>query len=246
MRAVPSPANMPRWGSLPRLVVSAAAATAVLHQTKKARGRLTTGKTDYSASAQQQETLAQTSKASTQVAAVAAATSAAAAGLLPQWGLLLPSLIAVGLSWLGVLYSTLGPIKSWMVAAVPGLVQLADMEHHTEPAVEMETVQAFCGTWVKDVRRSDSMDGFCQLFGVPRWLRQATRLMAGLEISLSGDTLLVKQVCKLSWLSTSEAFPVDGLSTAPQRRRDMRSGECNRALLNLAALSHMALPRPAG
>jgi hypothetical protein len=38
------------------------------------------------------------------------------------------------------------------------------------------------------------MDGFFQLFGVPRWLSKATRLMAGLEITLSGDMLFVKQV----------------------------------------------------
>lgn len=160
------------------------------------------------------------------MAAVASpsATSAAAARLLLPLGLLLPSLIAVGLSWLGVLYSKLGPIRSWMVAALPGLVQLAD-EQHAKPTVELETVQSFCGTWIKDAKRSDPMDGFCQLFGVPRWLRQATRLMAGLEVTLSGDMLVVKQVCKLSWLSTTEAFPVDGLRTAPQRRRDMRSGK---------------------
>eukprot|EP00882_Tetradesmus_deserticola_P015477 GHRQ01016492.1.p4 GENE.GHRQ01016492.1~~GHRQ01016492.1.p4 ORF type:complete len:135 (+),score=56.07 GHRQ01016492.1:302-706(+) len=69
------------------------------------------------------------------------------------------------------------------------------------------------------------MDGFCQLFGVPRWLRQATRLMVGLEITLRGDMLMVRQVCKLSWLSTTETFPVDGLRAVPQRRRDMRSGK---------------------
>jgi len=42
--------------------------------------------------------------------------------------------------------------------------------------------------------RSDSMDAFCQLFGVPRWLRQATRLMTGVHISVSGDELVIKQV----------------------------------------------------
>lgn len=47
---------------------------------------------------------------------------------------------------------------------------------------------------LQDSSRSDSMDGFCQLFGVPRWLRQATRLVNGLELATSGDVLLVKQV----------------------------------------------------
>jgi hypothetical protein len=47
---------------------------------------------------------------------------------------------------------------------------------------------------LQDAKRSDPMDGFCQLFGVPRWLSKATRLMAGLEITLSGDMLVVKQV----------------------------------------------------
>jgi hypothetical protein len=28
-------------------------------------------------------------------------------------------------------------------------LQLADVHHHAKPAVELETVQAFCGTWVK-------------------------------------------------------------------------------------------------
>jgi hypothetical protein len=42
---------------------------------------------------------------------------------------------------------------------------------------------------------------------------------------------LLVQVCKLSWLSTTEAFPVDGLRTAPQRRRDMRSGKHSNAAI---------------
>jgi hypothetical protein len=50
---------------------------------------------------------------------------------------------------------------------------------------------------LQDTKRSDPMDDFCQLFGVPRWLRQATRLMAGLEVALSGDMLVVKQVGQL-------------------------------------------------
>jgi hypothetical protein len=128
MRAVPSLVNMPRLGGLPRLVVSAAAAAAVLHQTKKVRGRLNNDKSDYSAPAMQHEMPAQASKANARVAA--ATSAAAAARLLPQWGLLLPSLIAVGLSWLGVLYSKLGPIRSWMVAALPGLVQVLGKGGH--------------------------------------------------------------------------------------------------------------------
>ena len=43
--------------------------------------------------------------------------------------------------------------------------------------------------------RSDSMDTFCELFGVPKWLRQATRLMTGMQISIADDNILVvKQV----------------------------------------------------
>jgi hypothetical protein len=68
------------------------------------------------------------------------------------------------------------------------------------------------------------MDPFCELFGVPRWLRQATRLMGGLDVSMAGEDLLVRQVCRLSWLSTSEAFPLDGVRTGQHKRRDMRSG----------------------
>lgn len=42
--------------------------------------------------------------------------------------------------------------------------------------------------------RSDPMDKFCELFGVPKWLRQATRLMTGMHIYIVDDTLVVKQV----------------------------------------------------
>jgi hypothetical protein len=45
---------------------------------------------------------------------------------------------------------------------------------------------------------SDSMDKFCELFGVPKWLRKATRLMTGMQISIADDTLVVKQVRTLS------------------------------------------------
>jgi hypothetical protein len=54
---------------------------------------------------------------------------------------------------------------------------------------------AVCGARVQVGPRSDSMDKFCELFGVPKWLRQATRLMTGMHISVAGDTLVVKQVC---------------------------------------------------
>jgi hypothetical protein len=59
---------------------------------------------------------------------------------------------------------------------------------------------------LQDAKRSDPMDGFCQLFGVPRWLRQATRLMAGLEVTLSGDMLVVKQVRQQTMASFSLAY----------------------------------------
>lgn len=48
------------------------------------------------------------------------------------------------------------------------------------------------------------------------------------------------QVCKLSWLSTTEAFPVDGLRTAPQRRRDMRSGKYTYASLHMCVTGVVA------
>jgi hypothetical protein len=35
------------------------------------------------------------------------------------------------------------------VASPDVVLQLADVHHHAKPAVELETVQAFCGTWVK-------------------------------------------------------------------------------------------------
>lgn len=38
------------------------------------------------------------------------------------------------------------------------------------------------------------MEAFCELFHVPKWLRKATRLMTGMQISITDDTLIVKQV----------------------------------------------------
>jgi len=49
-------------------------------------------------------------------------------------------------------------------------------------------------TLLQDERQSEPMDDFCRLFGVPRWLQQATRLMNGLEISVAADQLQIKQV----------------------------------------------------
>jgi hypothetical protein len=57
---------------------------------------------------------------------------------------------------------------------------------------------------LQDAKRSDPMDGFCQLFGVPRWLSKATRLMAGLEITLSGDMLVLKQVWQAAGVAASK------------------------------------------
>jgi hypothetical protein len=75
------------------------------------------------------------------------------------------------------------------------------------------------------------MDAFCQLFGVPRWLRQATRLITGLEVCLTRDALVVRQICRVGWLSTVESFPLDGSASAPHKRRDMRSGKQLGAML---------------
>lgn len=55
-----------------------------------------------------------------------------------------------------------------------------------------------CGACVQVGPRSDSMDKFCELFGVPKWLRQATRLMTRTHIAIAGDTLVVKQVRGMS------------------------------------------------
>lgn len=49
--------------------------------------------------------------------------------------------------------------------------------------------------------QSESMDGFCELFGVPKWLRRAARLMVGLDIYLVGNSLAVKQVCICVYVS---------------------------------------------
>lgn len=49
-------------------------------------------------------------------------------------------------------------------------------------------------TWLQDACQSEPMDDFCQLFGVPRWLQHATRLMSGLEISVVAGELQIKQV----------------------------------------------------
>lgn len=73
-------------------------------------------------------------------------------------------------------------------------LQYAEAQHAVLPAVQVNTVQSFCGCWVKDGRHSEPMDGFCDLFGVPKFLRQATRLMGGLELQIREDSLMVKQV----------------------------------------------------
>ena len=101
--------------------------------------------------------------------------------------------------------------------------------------LDAKTVQQFCGQWTKVGARSDSMDKFCELFGVPKWLRQATRLMTGMQISIADDnTLVVKQVCKLGWVPAVETFPLDGSCSKPQKRRDMRSGKQTGQLLEAA------------
>lgn len=83
------------------------------------------------------------------------------------------------------------------------LLQFAESHQAIKPAVQVNTVESFCGTWIKDTGSSDSMDSFCDLFGVPRFLRRATRLMTGLELRIAADSLMVTQVVRFSsiaWL----------------------------------------------
>lgn len=122
-------------------------------------------------------------------------------------------------------------VNAKVVASLKQLQLAAPTQAKQQQMLDVETVEQFCGHWIKVQQQSGSMDSFCELFGVPRWLRQATRLMTGMQISITHDTLVVKQVCKLGWLSAVETFPLDGSCSQPHKRRDMRSGKQTGQLL---------------
>ena len=82
----------------------------------------------------------------------------------------------------------------------------------------------------QDFKASGTLEPFFQLFGVPRVLRRAACLMRGLEVTLTSDELILKQLCALPWFNVVERFPLDG-TPGLQKRRDMRSGTQKGSLL---------------
>lgn len=84
-------------------------------------------------------------------------------------------------------------------------------------------VEELDGVWVKDQTRSTSMDPFLHLFGGGLLLRQASRLLRGLSISVKGARLEVRTLTAVPFVSVLEVYDLGGGVTR-NRRRDLKGG----------------------
>lgn len=86
-----------------------------------------------------------------------------------------------------------------------------------------QLVAPFEGTWIKDEAASSSMDEVCELMCMSTLMQKAISLIRGLEIRVTGESVLVSVFSVLTWFKLSERYLLNGTETR-NSRRDCRFG----------------------
>jgi hypothetical protein len=81
----------------------------------------------------------------------------------------------------------------------------------------------FHGTWIKDAAASESMDAAMRLIHLNALMRQAVKLIKGVQLSIEEDRFKFAVFSAISWFKLSEFFSWSG-ELCENRRRDMRRG----------------------
>lgn len=86
-----------------------------------------------------------------------------------------------------------------------------------------QTLAAYHGTWVKDNAASDSLEPAIRLIHLNRVMRQAVRLIRGVQLGIEQEQLRFSVFSAIPWFKISEYYPWSG-AERENRRRDMRRG----------------------
>jgi hypothetical protein len=140
---------------------------------------------------------------------------AAAAGL--TWLLAAPALLSIGKQ-----HAEASSVEAAEAQSVDGdaTMVIADLDPPTK------VLAAFHGTWIKDAAASTSMDAAMRLIHLNALMRQAVKLIKGVQLSIDEDRFKFGVFSAISWFKLNEFYPWSG-EVAQNRRRDMRRGRAN-------------------
>ena len=111
------------------------------------------------------------------------------------------------------------------VEAAPGSFEALSARSVSRPS---SLAPRFDGFWQKDDASSDSLGPPMDLLHMPFLLRQAVRVIVGLDIKLTDDTFHFNVCSLIGWFKIREAYPTSG-AVARLQRRDLRGsarGRC--------------------
>lgn len=90
------------------------------------------------------------------------------------------------------------------------------------------------GCWIKDKKASGNMDKVLQAMGMRGLMRQAVRLLKGMNIKHSDDAFTIEVFSHIGWFKMTEEYSMCG-EPALHRRRDMRKGRHTGSVRAVAA-----------
>jgi hypothetical protein len=142
---------------------------------------------------------------------------AAAAAL--TWFLAAPAVLALGKQQADAAAARMQQVaeKAAEEAAADATMEITDLEPPTK------ILSDFHGTWIKDAAASESMDAAMRLVRLNAVMRQAVKLIRGVQLSIEEDRFKFAVFSAISWFKLNEFFPWSG-EVCENRRRDLRRG----------------------
>ncbi|GIL61665.1 hypothetical protein Vafri_16085 [Volvox africanus] len=102
------------------------------------------------------------------------------------------------------------------------VVQEADGQQH-RPAGGLHQLQDLSGIWIKNRQYSQSMEDAMNLMRLNGVVRQAVKLVKGVNIQVDRDNFTFTVFSFISWFKVKEVYPMNG-EERHYRRRDLRRG----------------------
>ncbi|GLI66406.1 hypothetical protein VaNZ11_010167 [Volvox africanus] len=102
------------------------------------------------------------------------------------------------------------------------VVKDADRQQHRLTG-EWLQLQDLSGIWIKNREKSQSMEDAMNLMRLNGIIRQAVKLVKGVNIKVDRDNFTFTVFSFISWFKVKEVYPMNG-EERPYRRRDLRRG----------------------
>eukprot|EP00195_Chlamydomonas_chlamydogama_P007127 CAMPEP_0202896284 /NCGR_PEP_ID=MMETSP1392-20130828/5314_1 /ASSEMBLY_ACC=CAM_ASM_000868 /TAXON_ID=225041 /ORGANISM="Chlamydomonas chlamydogama, Strain SAG 11-48b" /LENGTH=254 /DNA_ID=CAMNT_0049581579 /DNA_START=109 /DNA_END=874 /DNA_ORIENTATION=- len=92
-----------------------------------------------------------------------------------------------------------------------------------QQSITGDALTNFSGTWIKDKHASDSMDKAMTLMHLSGVVRQAVKLVKGVNIKQDDTTFTMEVFSYIGWFKVTEMYKLDG-TVSQCKRRDLRKG----------------------